>query len=98
MIFIMKTVRLATRDFIFEPNDTFTWALVKGVIDPLMDDIVRRRGITQFRVVCDKTVNTPARVDRNELWCKVLIKPTKTAEALVFELNLTNQSADLGTL
>ena len=98
MIFIMKTVRLATRDFIFEPNDTFTWALVKGVIDPLMDDIVRRRGITQFRVVCDETVNTPARVDRNELWCKVLIKPTKTAEALVFELNLTNQSADLGTL
>jgi len=98
MIFVMKTVRLATRDLIFEPNDEFTWALIQGVLEPLMDDIKRRRGIIDFRVVCDDTVNTPARVDRNELWTKVIIKPTKTAEALVFEINLTSQSADLGNL
>jgi len=38
------------------------------------------------------------RVDRNELWTKVIIKPTKTAEILIFEVNLTNQSADLGSI
>jgi hypothetical protein len=52
-----------------------------------------RRGITDFQVVCDATVNTPLRVDRNELWCKILLKPTKTAEWDIFEVNLTNQSA-----
>jgi hypothetical protein len=67
-------------------------------LNPFFSDIKARRGITEFRVICDSTTNTPIRIDRNEMWCKVLIKPTKTAEIVVFELNLTNQSADLGTL
>ena len=98
MIYIRKVILLATQRFVFEPNDEFTWAQIEGVLNPFLDDIRRRRGITEFRVVCDETVNTPLRVDRNELWTKVLIKPTKTAEILIFEINLTNQSAQLGSL
>lgn len=98
MIYIRKIILLSTQRFVFEPNDEFTWAEIEGVLNPFLDDIRRRRGITEFRVVCDETTNTPLRVDRNELWTKVLIKPTKTAEVLVFEINLTNQSAQLGNL
>ena len=98
MIYIRKVILLATQRFVFEPNDEFTWSQIEGVLNPFLDDIRRRRGITEFRVVCDETVNTPLRVDRNELWTKVLIKPTKTAEILIFEINLTNQSAQLGNL
>jgi len=47
-----------------------------------------------FKVICDATTNTPIRIDRNELWCKVILQPTKAAEVIVFELNLT--SATLG--
>ena len=93
MIFLRKAILNSTRQFIFEPNDSFTWDRIKNSLNPFLNDIKKRRGITQFRVVCDETTNTPARVDRNEMWCKVLIKPTKTAEMIVFELNLTNQSA-----
>ena len=98
MIYIRKVILLATQRFVFEPNDEFTWSEIEGVLNPFLDDIRRRRGITEFRVVCDETVNTPIRVDRNELWTKVLVKPTKTAEILIFEINLTNQSAQLGNL
>lgn len=98
MIYIRKVILLAARRFVFEPNDEFTWAQIEGLLNPFLDDIRRRRGITEFRVVCDETVNTPVRVDRNELWTKVLVKPTKTAEILVFEINITNQSAQLGSL
>jgi len=98
MIYVRKVILRATQRFVFEPNDEFTWAQIEGVLNPFLDDIRRQRGITEFRVVCDSTVNTPLRVDRNELWTKVLIKPTKTAEILVFEINLTNQSANLGAL
>ena len=98
MIYIRKVILAATQRFVFEPNDQFTWSQIEGVLNPFLDDIQRRRGITEFRVVCDETVNTPLRVDRNELWTKVLIKPTKTAEILIFEINLTNQSAQLGSL
>lgn len=95
MIVLRKQILASTTQFVFEPNDAVTWARVVSVIEPLVDDIKRRRGITEFKVVCDETTNTPVRVDRNELWCKVLIKPTKTAEIVVFELNLTNQSAKI---
>jgi len=96
MIFLRKAILNSTRQFVFEPNDAFTWDRIKDALNPFLADIKARRGITEFRVVCDETTNTPARVDRNEMWCKVLIKPTKTAEMIVFELNLTNQSATIG--
>ena len=95
MIVVRKSLLQSTRQFVFEPNDAVTWERITNTVEPLLDEIRRRRGITEFRVVCDETTNTPVRVDRNELWCKVLIKPTKSAEIIVFELNLTNQSASL---
>jgi phage tail sheath protein FI len=96
MIYIKKVILASTQRLVFEPNDKFTWTRVEQLINPLLDDIMRRRGITEFKVICDETTNTPIRVDRNEMWCKVLIKPTKTAEIVIFELNLTSQSAQLG--
>jgi len=95
MIEIRRSLLATSRQFVFEPNDEFTYAHIQSTLDSAMDDYKRRRGIIEFKVICDETTNTSARVDRNELWCKVLIKPTKTAEILVFEVNLTNQSAKL---
>ena len=96
MIVIKKTILASTQAFVFEPHDPITWNRIESVVQPILNDVKRRRGITEFRVVCDSTTNTSIRIDRNELWCKVLIKPTKTAEIIVFELNLTSQSAKLG--
>lgn len=95
MIYIRKVLLLSTQRFAFEPNDAVLWGQIEETVNPLLDDIKRRRGITEFRVICDETVNTPVRVDRNEVWCKILIKPTKAAEAVVFELNVTSQSAKI---
>jgi phage tail sheath protein FI len=93
MIYLRKVLLQTGRIDLFEPNDQFTWEIVQEKTEALLADIQARRGITDFRVVCDDTVNTPLRVDRNELWCKILLKPTKTAEWIIFEVNLTNQSA-----
>jgi len=93
MIYLRKVLLQTGRIDLFEPNDEFTWDIIKDKAEALLSDIQARRGITDFRVICDSTVNTPVRVDRNELWCKILIKPTKTAEWIIFEVNLTNQSA-----
>lgn len=92
MIYLRKVLLQTGRQDLFEPNDAFTWDIIKTKAEAVLGDIQARRGITQFRVICDSTVNTPLRVDRNELWCKILIRPTKTAEWIVFEVNLTSQS------
>ncbi len=96
VIFIRKILLIVGKPFIFEPNDSFLWQQIEESVNPFLDDIKRRRGLIDFRVICDETTNTPARVDRNELWCKIVILPTKAAEAIVFELNLTNSSSKLG--
>ena len=95
MIFLRKLILSSTRQFVFEPNDPFTWSQIVGVLAPALGDIKSRRGIIDYKVICDETTNTPVRIDRNELWCKVLVKPTKTAEMLIFELNLTSQGATI---
>jgi phage tail sheath protein FI len=93
MIFLRKVLLQTGRQDLFEPNDAFTWDVIKGKAEAVLSDIQARRGIVDFRVICDSTINTPLRVDRNELWCKVLLRPVKTAEWIVFEVNLTSQSA-----
>lgn len=95
MIYLRKVLLQSTRRFAFEPNDAILWDQIQSTVNPLLDDIRRRRGITEFAVICDETVNTPVRVDRNEVWCKILLKPTKTAEAVIFEINVTSQSAKI---
>lgn len=95
MIVIRKMLLASTRQFVFEPNDAATWKRITNAVEPMLKDIKSRRGITDFKVICDSSTNTPLRIDRNELWCKVIIQPTKAAEIIVFELNLT--SASLGT-
>jgi phage tail sheath protein FI len=95
MIFVRKALLELGKPFQFEPNDEFTWELVEDAINPFISDLIARRGILEGNVQCDSTTNTPARVDRNELWCSVTIKPTKAAETIVFEVNLTSQSATL---
>ena len=95
MIIIKKIILQSTGQFAFEPNDAATWGRVTSTTTQLIDPIARGRGISAYSVICDETTNTPARVDKGEMWCKVVIKPTKTAEIIVFELNLVNQSASV---
>ena len=95
MLIIRKTILRSTRQFAFEPNDPQTWSQIASLTTTLIDPIARGRGITEYKVTCDSSTNTPDRIEKGELWCKVVIRPTKTAEIIVFELNLINQSASI---
>lgn len=79
-----------SRPFLFEPNDKPTRDRAKGVFDGFMEDILTKRGITDFVVVCDESNNTPARIDRNELYIDVAIEPTKAAEFIYIPIRLVN--------
>jgi phage tail sheath protein FI len=96
MIFLRKTLLASSRGFVFEPNDAITWENVRSLTEQILGDIQARRGISEFRVICDNTVNTPLRTSRRELWCKVILRPTETAEYIIFEVNLTNNTSQLG--
>jgi hypothetical protein len=78
--YIRRQLTLAARPFVFEPNDSITQKAIAGVIQSFFVTLVAHRGIYDYLVVCDSSNNTPARIDRNELWVDCAIEPVKAAE------------------
>lgn len=78
------------RPFLFEQNDTQTRARAAQVFERFLADILSRRGVTDFAVVCDTSNNTPARIDRNELYIDVAIEPTKSVEFIYIPIRIVN--------
>ena len=73
-----RAIERAAKNVLFEFNDEFTRAEFVNIIEPVLSDVKGRRGITDFRVIADETVNTPAVVDRNEFIANILIKPARS--------------------
>jgi phage tail sheath protein FI len=77
-IVLEKAIATAAKYTLFEFNDAFTRAQFKALVDPFLRDVQGRRGITDFRVVCDETNNTPEVIDRNEFIGDIYIKPARS--------------------
>ena len=88
--YIRRQLELAARPFVFEPNDALTRTQIQGVIQTLMVDLVAKRGLYDYLVICDESNNTPARIDRNELWVDVAIEPVKAAEFIYIPVRVLN--------
>ena len=88
--YVRRQLTLAARPFVFEPNDALTRNQIQGVIQTLMVDLVAKRGIYDYLVICDESNNTPARIDRNELWVDVALEPVKAAEFIYVPVRVLN--------
>ena len=97
LIYIKKVLTQTLRSFIFEPNDKALWDQVVTTVNPFLGDIQSRRGLTAFKVVCDASNNTPERIDRNELWVSVFIKPTRAVEFIVLNIAVINTGANFSS-
>lgn len=78
------------KQFLFEPNDQITRNEITNVITSLMIDLIAKRGIYDYLVVCDLTNNTPARIDRNELYVDIAIEPVKAVEFIYIPVRIKN--------
>lgn len=77
-IVLEKAITRAARYSLFEFNDEFTRAQFVALVEPFLRDVQGRRGIYDFRVVCDTTNNTPEVIDRNEFIGDIYIKPARS--------------------
>ena len=77
-IVLEKAIARASRASLFEFNDEFTRAQFVNLVEPFLRLVQGRRGIYDFRVVCDETNNTPEVIDRNEFIGDIYIKPAKS--------------------
>ena len=77
-IVLEKAIATAAKFTLFEFNDEFTRAQFKNLVEPFLRDVQGRRGIYDFKVVCDETNNTGEVIDRNEFVGDIYIKPARS--------------------
>jgi hypothetical protein len=93
-----KAISTSAKYFLFEPNDEFTRLSLINMIDPYLRDVRGRRGIYDFMIVCDERNNTPERIDRQELWMDIYVKPVRAVEFLVLNFVATKSGASFTEL
>lgn len=90
VIFLRRQLNVLARPYIFEPNDRVTRQEIKQAVESLLLELVSLRAIDDFVVVCDESNNTPARIDRSELYVDIAIVPIKAVEFIYIPLRVKN--------
>ena len=97
VIYLRQQLKKLAKPYLFEPNDKITRDEVKASVESLMLELVGNRALYDFLVVCDQTNNTPARIDRNELYIDIAIEPVKAIEFIYIPLRIKN-TGEIGNL
>jgi hypothetical protein len=90
VVFLRSQLNTLAKPYLFEPNDKITRDEIKQQVESLMVELVGLRALFDFLVVCDETNNTPARIDRNELYVDIAIEPVKAVEFIYIPLRIKN--------
>ena len=90
VIYLRGQLNKLAKPYIFEPNDKITRDEIKQAAESLMLELTGLRALNDYLVVCDETNNTPARIDRNELYLDIAIEPVKAVEFIYIPLRLKN--------
>ena len=98
IVYMRVQLERLVKPYLFEPNDKITRDQVKAAADAFCLELVSLRALYDFLVVCDESNNTPARIDRNELWLDIAIEPVKAIEFIYIPLRIKNtgEIASLG--
>lgn len=90
-----RKLRKAGFPFLFKPNDQITRDGLKMTADSLLSDYLAKRALYDFATVCDESNNTAARIDQNEMYLNVGIKPKKDAEFIYIPIRVVNTGTSL---
>jgi hypothetical protein len=87
----LRTILARVGDgFLFEPNDKITRDQIANIISGAINDLVAKRGVYDYLVICDESNNTPTRIARNELYVDIAIEPVKSVEFIYIPIRLKN--------
>lgn len=95
MKYIKRSLRRNTQSFVFQPNDQLTRDNLKAVIDSFLSDLIVKRGLYDFITRCDEINNSADRIDRNELYAEVAVKPVKASEFIYIPITIVTTGAEL---
>ena len=92
-ITLEKAISTASKFQLFEFNDEFTRAQFRNIVEPFLRDVQGRRGVTDFRVVCDSSNNTANVIDSNEFRADIFVKPNRSINFIQLQFVATRSGA-----
>jgi phage tail sheath protein FI len=96
LIELKKYIASATKYLVFEQNTIQTRTRFLNIVNPYLDGVQQKQGLYTFKVVMDETNNTPDIIDRNMMVGAIWLQPTKTAEMIKIDFNITPTGAQFG--
>jgi phage tail sheath protein FI len=90
IIYLRSQLRVLAKPYLFEPNDKITRDEIKQQVETMLLELVGLRALYDYLVVCDESNNTPARIDRNELYVDIAIEPVKAIEFIYIPIRIKN--------
>ena len=97
-IVLEQAVSVASKASLFEFNDEFTRAQFRNMVEPFLRDVQGRRGITDFKVVCDGTNNTGAIIDTNKFVADIYIKPARSINFITLNFIATRTGVEFSEI
>jgi phage tail sheath protein FI len=88
--FMRRQLEILAKPYLFEPNDAQTRREIKAAAESFLLELAGQRALYDFIVVCDESNNTPARIDRSELYMDIAIEPVKAVEFVFIPLRIKN--------
>lgn len=95
VVYLRRALRKGGFPFVFEINDATTQKNLKAAIDGILADVMSKRGLYDYVTQCDSGNNTPERIDNNEIYADVAIKPARTAEFVYIPIRLVSTGGEL---
>jgi len=93
MIHVKKEISRISARLLFDPNTQVTWDRFTGQAGPFLESVKVRLGLEDYKVVLDKTTTTPDLIDRNVMYAKIFLKPTRAIEFIAIDFIITNTGA-----
>jgi phage tail sheath protein FI len=97
-IVLEKAVSTASKASLFEFNDEFTRAQFRNMVEPFLRDVQGRRGITDFKVVCDGTNNTGNIIDSNKFVADIYVKPARSINYITLNFIATRTGVEFSEI
>jgi len=93
MNYIKKEISKMASNILFDQNIPVTWNRFLSRVNPFLASVKARFGLQDFKVVLDGTTTTPEMIDRNIMYAKIFLKPTRAIEFIAIDFNITNTGA-----
>ena len=93
MIYLKREISFIASRLLFAPNTRDTWTRFTQQATPVLEAVKTQFGIEDFRLILDETTTTPDLIDRNIIYSKLIVKPTRTAEFFAIDFVITNSGA-----